>query len=162
MFGYHIQNHYHISHERMRKLTYIWTYLYTLNDVMMSVMASQITSVSIVCSTVCSRVDQTKRQSSASLAFVRGIHRWPVNSPHKGPVTRKMLPFDDVILYVRILQSTYGCFLLFSPLKPSVRNNCTWTTMRYTKVITFVISLSVPVVWIVIKHCSALYWNGLD
>ena len=30
-----------------------------------------------------------KHQSSASLAFVRGIHRWPVNSPHKGPVTRK-------------------------------------------------------------------------
>ena len=40
-----------------------------------------------------------KHQSSASLAFVRGIHRGPVNSPHKGPVTRKMLPFDDVIMY---------------------------------------------------------------
>ena len=37
-------------------------------------------------------------KSSASLAFVRGIHRWPMNSPHKGPVTRKMLPFDDVIM----------------------------------------------------------------
>ena len=35
---------------------------------------------------------------SASLAFARGIHRWPVNSPHKGPVTRKMVPFDDVIM----------------------------------------------------------------
>ena len=32
------------------------------------------------------------------MAFVRGIHRWPVNSPHKGPVTRKMFPFDDVIM----------------------------------------------------------------
>ena len=42
--------------------------------------------------------DQRKHQSSASLAFVRGIHRWPVNSPHKGPVTRKMFPFDDVIM----------------------------------------------------------------
>ena len=31
-------------------------------------------------------------------AFVRGIHRWPVNSPHKGPVTRKMLSFDGVII----------------------------------------------------------------
>ena len=31
-------------------------------------------------------------------AFVRGIHRWPVNSPHKWPVTRKMFPFDDVIM----------------------------------------------------------------
>ena len=40
--------------------------------------------------------DQRKHQSSASLVFVRWIHRWPVNSPHKGPVTRKMFPFDDV------------------------------------------------------------------
>ena len=39
-----------------------------------------------------------KHQSSASLAFVRGIHRGPVNSPHKWPVTRKMFPFDDVIM----------------------------------------------------------------
>ena len=39
-----------------------------------------------------------KNQSFASLAFVRGIHRWPVNSPHKGPVTRKMFPLDDVIM----------------------------------------------------------------
>ena len=42
--------------------------------------------------------DQRKNQSSTSLAFVRGIHRWPVNSPHKGPVTRKMFPFDDVTM----------------------------------------------------------------
>ena len=39
-----------------------------------------------------------KTSSSASLAFVRGIHRGPVNSPHKGPVTQKMFPFDDVIM----------------------------------------------------------------
>ena len=39
-----------------------------------------------------------KHQSSESLAFVRGIHRWPVNSPHKGQVTWKILPFDDVIM----------------------------------------------------------------
>ena len=43
--------------------------------------------------------DQRKHQSSASLAFVWGIHRWPVNSSHKGPVTRKMVPFDDVIMW---------------------------------------------------------------
>ena len=39
-----------------------------------------------------------KHQSSAPLAFVRGIHRGPVNSPHKWPVTRKMFQFDDVIM----------------------------------------------------------------
>ena len=42
--------------------------------------------------------DQRKHQSSTSLAFVRGIHRQPVNSPHKWPVTRKMFPLDDVIM----------------------------------------------------------------
>ena len=64
----------------------------------MGAMAFQITSLSIVYPTVCSGADQRKHQSSASLAFVRGIHRWPVNSPHKWPVTRKMFPFDDVIM----------------------------------------------------------------
>ena len=62
-------------------------------------MASQITSLTIVYSTVYSGADQRKHQSSASLAFVRGIHRSLVNSPHKGPVTRKMFPFDDVIMF---------------------------------------------------------------
>ena len=70
------------------------------NDVTMTATASLITSLTIVCSTVYSSADQRKHQSSASLAFVRGIHRRPVNSPHKWPVTRKMSPFDDVIMKV--------------------------------------------------------------
>ena len=65
----------------------------------MGTMASQITSLTIVYSTVYSDADQRKHQSSASLAFVGGIHRGPVNSPHKWPVTRKMFPFDDVIMF---------------------------------------------------------------
>ena len=64
----------------------------------MSAIASQITSLTIVYSTVYSGADQRKHQSSASLAFVWGIHRWPVNPPHKWPVTRKIFPFDDVIM----------------------------------------------------------------
>ena len=68
------------------------------NDVIMGSIASQITSLTIVYSTVYSGADQRNHRSSASLAFVRGIHRRPVNSPHKGPVTRKMFPFDDVIM----------------------------------------------------------------
>ena len=63
----------------------------------MNGMVSQITSLTIVYSTVYSSADQRKQQSSTSLAFVQGIHQWPVNSPHKGPVTLKMFPFDDVI-----------------------------------------------------------------
>ena len=57
-----------------------------------------------------------KHQSSASLVFVRGIHRWPVNSPHKAPVTRKMFPFDDVIV------STFG---------PANHNTMTWRPCLY-------------------------------
>ena len=64
----------------------------------MSMMASQITTLAIVYSTVYSVAGQRKHQSSASLAFVMGIHRWPVNFPHKGRVTRKMFPFHDVIM----------------------------------------------------------------
>ena len=41
-----------------------------------------------------------KNQNSGSLAFLRGIHRWPVDSSHKWPVTRKMFPFDNVIMFL--------------------------------------------------------------
>ena len=68
------------------------------SDFLMSAMASQINSISIVYSTACSGAYQWKRQSSASLAFVTGIIRCPVNSPHKGPVPRKMFSFDDVTM----------------------------------------------------------------
>ena len=68
-------------------------------DVIMGTIASQITSLTIVYSTVYSDADERKHQSFASLASVREIHRGPVNSPHKWPVTRKMFPFDDVIMH---------------------------------------------------------------
>ena len=64
----------------------------------MTTMASQMTSPTVVYSTIYSDADQRKHQSSASLAFVRGIHRGPVNSQHKWPVTRKMFPFYEVIM----------------------------------------------------------------
>ena len=72
----------------------MWHY----SDVIMDVIASQITSLAIVYSTVYSSADQRKHESSASLAFVWGIHRGSGNSPHKWPVTRIMVPFDDVIM----------------------------------------------------------------
>ena len=71
------------------------------DDVIMGAIASLITSLTIVYSTVYSDADERKHQSSASLAFVWGIHRELVNSPHKWPVTRKMFPFDDVIMMRR-------------------------------------------------------------
>ena len=76
----------------------IWDVMEHYSDVTMGAMASQITSLTNVYSTIYSDVDQRKHQSSASLASVREIHRWPMNSTYKGPVTRKMFPFDDVIM----------------------------------------------------------------
>ena len=64
----------------------------------MGAMASQITSLTIVYSAVYSDADQRKYQRSTS----------PVNSPHKGPVTRKMFPFDDVIMYTTSLPLAMG------------------------------------------------------
>ena len=70
---------------------------YHYSDLIMGTIASQITSLTIVYSTVYSDADQRKHQSSASLAFVRGIHWGAVNS--QWPVTWKIFPFDDVIMY---------------------------------------------------------------
>ena len=81
-----------------RSIGYDIVSYYQYGDVIMSPMASQITSVTIIYSTVYSGAHQRKHRSSVSLAFVWGIHRWSVNSPHKWPVTRKMFPFDDVII----------------------------------------------------------------
>ena len=79
----------------------IYTHMLSLNhyrDVIMGAVAYRITSLMIVYSTVYSGADQRKHQSSASLAFVRGILRWPVNFRHKWPVTREMFLLDDVIM----------------------------------------------------------------
>ena len=85
------------------------------SDVTMGAMASQITSLEIVYSTVCSCADQRKHQSSVSLAFVRWIHRWPVNSPQKGPVARKMFPFDDIIMWKSSqISNSYISWMLFT------------------------------------------------
>ena len=87
------------SHFHWHSLISHWHYC----DVIMGEGASQITSLTTVYSTVYSDADQRKHQSSASLAFVQGIHRGPVNSPHKWPGTRKMFPFDDVIMGLVLL-----------------------------------------------------------
>ena len=73
----------------------IWVHY---SDVTMRLMTSSINIVSSICSTICFGGHQRKHQKSASLVFMRGIHRWPVDSPHKGPITRKMFRFDDVLV----------------------------------------------------------------
>ena len=84
-----------------------WSIFLHYSDVIMGAIASQNTSLTIVYSIDYSDTDQRKHQSSASLAFTRGIHRWPMNSPHKLPVTRKMFPFDDVIMKIIKIKSLW-------------------------------------------------------
>ena len=98
-----------------------WGNLYNYGDVIMSAMASQITSLLIVYSTVYSSADQRKDQSSASLAFVLRIHQWPVNSRHKGPVTRKQFLFDYIIM--RILHGHTDIIPTTMNIKSITRNS---------------------------------------
>ena len=89
-----------------------WLFLNHYNDVIMGAIGSQITSPTIVYSVVYSDGDQRKHQSSASLAFVQGIHWRPVNSPHKGPVTRKT--FHLMTSSCNVIGNTAQCISAFS------------------------------------------------
>ena len=96
---------------------WMWHY----GDVLMSAMASQIISLTIVYSIVYTGAVN----ENMSLVFVRGIHQWPVSSPHQRPVTRKMFPFDDVIIGTCI----WECFTKPGELRKSffvVHDFCGW------------------------------------
>ena len=82
------------------------------NNIIMSAIAFKITGVMSVYSAVRFGADQRKFQISVSLAFARGIHRRPVNSHHKGPVTRRMFPFVDVIITVVLCEIRCRHFML--------------------------------------------------
>ena len=84
----------------------------SISDFIMSATASQITDISVVYSTICSGVDQRKHQGSASLTFESGIHRWPVDSPHKGSVTRKCIYLmTSSCLWLWWIISKASCYL---------------------------------------------------
>ena len=139
------------------------------SDNIMSMMVPQITIVSIVYSTVCSGADQSKHQSSASLAFVSGIHWWPVNSPRKGPVTWKMFPFYDIIMCIyfiflsqwdSLLKSTYkkenGLFLLYSQNIVNQLSNILF--LQHTIVqVTYLVSFVKLLTWINFNHSMDKY-----
>ena len=114
-------------------------------DVTMGAITSQITSLMIVYSTIYSGADQSKHQSSASLAFVWEIHRGPVNFPHKWPVTRKMFPFDDVIMsYLEWYHTAYPTeyvHVLFCSLFCSYHYYSLWCHGNYLPISKSVASL---------------------
>ena len=128
----------------------------------MGAIASQITGLTTVYSTVYSDGDQRKHQSSASLAFVWGIHRGPVNSSHKWPVTRKMFPFDDVIMLTIILYaSKRSCnVILMRQAYLRLLGALTNITQHMTGCL-LITSLSCIQRWAIVK-ASALCQLGLD
>ena len=112
------------------------------NYVIMSAMVSQITGVFIVCSTVCSGTDQRKHQSSTSLAFVREIPWWQVDSPRKGPVTWKIFPFDDIIM-AKVSQHIYAELYFICPKYLRLRTNA---------------GLEILKIFIITKRATRLLW----
>ena len=125
----------------------VLTYPHHYGDVIMGAIASQITSLAIVYSTVYSDANPRKHQSSASLAFVWGIHRGPVNSPHKWPVTQKMFPFDDVIMTKSQYNALFWWFLVCYT-EQSVHQTFALPGIRNT----------MTLVW---HHCNAVKDTGL-
>ena len=141
------------------------------NDVIMGTIASHITSLTIVYSIVYSDADQRKHQSSASLAFVRGIHRGPVNSPHKWPVTRKMFPFDDVIMMwmgdidpdSKVHGANMGPILgQQDPVWPYVdpMKLATWEVQLHRSVFIDEIRVSIITAQIQNNQCHGCWWPG--
>ena len=120
-------------------------------DIIMGAISSQITSLTIVYSTVYSDADQRKHQSSTSLAFVWGIHRGPVNSPHKWPVTRKMFPFDDVVM--KLLHSHAMIHLVNPQLIFMLKHGWRFATNFYIEWITS-ISLNLHISYVPMSNIS--------
>ena len=108
-------------------------------EIMMSAITSQITSRTIVYSTVYSGADQRKHQSSASLVFLRGIHRWPVNSPHRWPVTRKIFSFDDVIMACVINIRVFGSVGIHSETQ-TIDFELNWRHWTYNMLVRYILS----------------------
>ena len=117
-----------------RRLPHPWPW-YSItshyDDVRMGAIASKITSLTIVYSIVYSDANQRKHQSSASLAFVGGIHSGQVNSPHKWPVTRKMFPFDDVIMYETGIIPQDWRDTIVGPIYIKAIHTTHWTIAQY-------------------------------
>ena len=123
------------------------------SDAIMGTMAYQITSLTIVYSTGYSGADQRKHQSPASLAFVRGIHRGPVNSPHNRPVTRKMFPYDDVIMCCSYFTNHWPVMTQFFTC------HCVLNVVTYAEtwfdlsIIFFTYNRDFNIVWITSSNC---------
>ena len=126
------------------------TLRFRYNDFIMGAIAFQINSLTIIHSAVHSDADQRKHQSSASLAFVWGNHRAPVNSLHKWPVKREMFPFDDVIMLDGVSKKE---------MNSHIRNSQNVACVSNTHLSVYSISQEI---WTRLLLCCALLWLYID
>ena len=125
---------------------YCRIYSFHYNYVMMNDTASQITGLTIVCSTVYSSADQRKHQSSASLAFGRGIHWWPVNSPHKRPVV-----YEADVVHPQLWGYVYSLlFQWFLGLLIVCLKTIRWPTVEHP---------DLPPAWALVIHDDVIKWK---
>ena len=120
-------------HVRLNWMQHTTSVCHIYNDVIMSTTASQITSLTIFYLSLYSGADQRKHQSSVSLAFVRGIHRWPVNYPHKWQERGEW--FHLITSSWRISKTcTQFCFALFCRgYIISTFDSCHWSTTFFVR-----------------------------
>ena len=132
-------------------------------DVILSAMAYQITSLTIVWWTVYSDADQRKYQSTASLAFVRGTHRWPVNFPRKGRATGicfHLMTSSLSLCAISVWKSDRKCKYIFMfPIISSARHELTqWG--RDKMAANFLTTFSYAISWIQIYKVRLIFhWS---
>ena len=126
------------------------------SDVIMGTKASQITAVSIVSQPfVEAQIKENIKALRASVALARGIHRWPVNSTPKGPVTRKMFQFDSVIMgweYWRPWLISHWQLYLHVFLK-LYWDGCQWFLVNIGSGNGVVPSGNRPMIWAIVGQC---------
>ena len=103
--------------------------------------------------------DQRKHQSSTSLAFAWGVHRWPLNSLHKGPVTRKTFPFDDVIMIMFYFDFS-PC--LSAKLHYSLCNKILFLIWFLLASILSTVSEQIFTKWLNCRHCVAVVVENVN
>ena len=110
---------------RLKKYCFLWnTHHYSERDERLKSPTSRLLTQPFIQAQIKGNIN-----SCASLVSVQGIHRWPMNSPHKGPVTRKMFPFDDVIICIAYFMKVWWCYTECFQEQLSVF--CFWCNSEY-------------------------------
>ena len=131
----------------------------------MTAMASQITSLMVVYLTVYSDADQRKHQSSASLAFVRGIHRNRWIPRTKGQLHGKYFHLMTSSCQNWVSKQTSSCLITHQqpvPVSLSGSPYQMWNSHSKDKMMS---QMSYPLSRVTVLLCyylSTLLWTGIQ